>query len=67
MRDTCDGIKEYTGGTRNGGIRMDEKRQLASHANLQIKRLERELEETTDQAKKEKIQKEIDELRKSIS
>jgi hypothetical protein len=46
---------------------MDEARRLASHANLQIKRLERELEETTDKAKREALEKEIDKLRLSIS
>jgi hypothetical protein len=46
---------------------MDEQRQEASRINLQLKRLERELEETKDKAKKEELQKQIDALRLSIS
>jgi hypothetical protein len=46
---------------------MDDSRRLASHANLQIKRLEKELEETTDKAKRAELEKEIDRLRISIS
>ncbi len=46
---------------------MDEQRQAASRINLQLRRLEKELEETSDPAKKEELRKEIDVLRLSIS
>jgi len=46
---------------------MDEQRRIASRTNLQIKRMEKELEETTDIAKKHEIEKAIDALRLSIS
>jgi hypothetical protein len=46
---------------------MDENRQRASSINLQLRRLEKELEETKDKAKKEQIEKEIEALRLSIS
>jgi hypothetical protein len=46
---------------------MDENQQKASHANLQIKRLERELDQTTDKDKRATLAKEIDKLRLSIS
>jgi hypothetical protein len=46
---------------------MDEKRQQASSINLQLRRLEKELEETTDKAKREQLGKEIEALRLSIS
>jgi EAL domain-containing protein (putative c-di-GMP-specific phosphodiesterase class I) len=51
----------------HGGDKMDDTRRLASHANLQIRRLEKELEETADKAKKNEIEKEIERLRSSIS
>jgi len=46
---------------------MDENRQRASSFNLQLRRLEKELEETKDKASKERIEKEIEALRLSIS
>jgi hypothetical protein len=46
---------------------MDERRQEASRINLQLKRLERELEEEKDAVKKQDLQKQIDALRLSIS
>jgi hypothetical protein len=49
-----------------GGAHMDEQRQKASRINLQIKRMEKELEETTDIGKKQQIEKELDALRLSI-
>ena len=46
---------------------MDENRQRASSINLQLRRLEKELEETKDKTNKERIEKEIEALRLSIS
>lgn len=46
---------------------MDEQRQQASRINLQLKRLEKELEESKDSAKKQELQKRIDALRLGIS
>jgi hypothetical protein len=46
---------------------MDEQRQQASRINLQLKRLEKELEEEKDATKKQELQKQIDALRLSIS
>jgi hypothetical protein len=45
---------------------MDDRKE-ASRINLQLKRLERELEEEKDAAKKLELQKQIDALRLSIS
>jgi hypothetical protein len=46
---------------------MDEKRQEASRINLQLKRLEREIEDEKDAVKKQELQKQLDALRLSIS
>lgn len=45
---------------------MDERKE-ASRINLQLKRLERELEDEKDAEKKQELQKQIDALRLSIS
>jgi hypothetical protein len=42
---------------------MDQDRKANSHTNMMISRLMRELEETKDAAKKQALQKELDELR----
>jgi hypothetical protein len=46
---------------------MDEQRRIASRTNLQLKRMEKELEEATDLSKKKELEKAIDALRLSIS
>jgi hypothetical protein len=42
---------------------MEQDRRASSHTNMMISRLQRELDDTKDEAKKKELQKEIENLR----